>query len=131
MARIVIADDSKASRALLKTILVDAGHEVVAEAENGQAAILACETHLPDIVTLDIGMPIMDGLSALKEIRAKFPAIKPVMISAASEESPIYTSLELGAVYYIIKPFDVRFVSATISDVISDVFISINKKKAR
>ena len=129
MARIVVVDDSKASRTLLKSILVNAGHEVVAEAENGQAAISVCQAHQPDIVTLDIGMPVMDGISALKVIRADSPAIKVVMISAISEKPKVYTALELGAIYYIIKPFDAKFVTKAINDVLSDSFSLKTTKK--
>ena len=118
MARIVIVDDSKAFRSLLKDILTDAGHEVIAEAENGQIGFEECERHQPDLVTLDIGMPIIDGISALKMIRAELPAVKVIMISAASENSKVLETLNLGASYYILKPCDAKYVTTVIDEVL-------------
>lgn len=119
MARIVIVDDSKSFRSLLKEILIDAGYEVVAEAENGQIAFEECKNHQPDIVTLDIGMPIVDGITALKMIRAELPAVKVIMISAASENAKVLETLDLGASYYILKPCDAKYITSVINEVLT------------
>jgi two-component system chemotaxis response regulator CheY len=120
VARIVIVDDSKAFRSLLKSILIDAGHDVISEAENGKIGFEQCMRYQPDIVTLDIGMPIVDGITALKMIRAEFPAIKIIMISVASENDKVLETLELGASYYILKPCDAKYVTTVIDDILAD-----------
>jgi two-component system chemotaxis response regulator CheY len=126
VARIVIVDDSKAFRSLLKEILSEAGYEVVAEAENGQIGFEECKLHQPDVVTLDIGMPIVDGITALKMIRAELHAVKVIMISAAGENDNVIETLDLGASYYILKPCDVKYVTAVINEVLTR---PINKRQ--
>lgn len=122
MARVLIVDDSKSSRALLTGLLTSSGHEVVAEATNGSEGYDACQLLNPDIVTLDVDMPDMDGLTCLKLIRANFPAVKVVMISSASEKTKIFEALDMGASYYILKPFDVHFVAEAIDNVLRGVY---------
>lgn len=118
MTRIVIVDDSQAFRAQLKKILIDAGYDVVAEAENGQVGIEQCHEYRPDLITLDIGMPIMDGITALRKLRSELTAIKVIMISACSDNHKVMEALALGAAYYILKPCDASYITTIVGRVL-------------
>lgn len=106
MKRILITDDAAFMRLALKTMLEKNGFEVVGEAENGQVAIEKYKQTKPDIVTLDITMPIMDGLEALKQIKAIDKDAKILMISAMGQESIVREAVISGAIGFIIKPFN-------------------------
>lgn len=104
MANILIADDSIIMRKNLKSIITKAGHTVSAEAVNGQQAYLLYNQQETDLVTLDITMPVMDGIEALKKILEKDPKAKVIIISALDQKRMVFQALECGAKYYIIKP---------------------------
>lgn len=82
MAKILIVDDSRTSRKILHSILEEAGYEIVGEAVDGQDAVEKFKELKPDIVTLDITMPVMDGIEALKLIKEDSPAAKVIMVTA-------------------------------------------------
>jgi two-component system, chemotaxis family, chemotaxis protein CheY len=105
MKRVLVVDDAAFMRVSIKNILMKMGHEVVGEAENGRAAVQKyCELS-PDIVTLDITMPEMDGLAALKEIMQHDPKANIIMISAMGQESMVREAVMTGAKGFIVKPF--------------------------
>jgi DNA-binding NarL/FixJ family response regulator len=104
MARILIVDDSVVMRRNLKTLLEEAGHTVVGEAINGQQAYFKYKETLPDLVTMDITMPKVDGIDAVKKIIDNFPVAKIIMISALDQKSKVFSALRNGAKHYIIKP---------------------------
>ncbi|MFC5530545.1 response regulator [Cohnella yongneupensis] len=105
MAKIMVVDDAAFLRAMLKDILVQAGHEVVTEASNGQEAIERYMTYRPDVVTMDITMPVMEGLEAVKEIRRLDPKANIVMCSAVGQKHLIIEAIQNGAKDFIVKPF--------------------------
>ncbi len=105
MARILIADDSAIIRKTLKRILTDAGHVIVDEAKNGVEAIEKYKKYQPDIVTMDISMPMMTGIEAVRTIVEMYHDARIVMISAIDEKNLVFEALECGAKHYIIKPF--------------------------
>ena len=119
MARILIADDSVVIRKTLKKILLKAGHQVVSEVENGNEAVEAYRVTQPDIVTMDISMPLQDGISATEEIVMAYHDAKIVMISAVDEKQKVFEALERGAKHYILKPFNENTVLKII-DVVLD-----------
>jgi two-component system chemotaxis response regulator CheY len=123
MASVLIADDSAVIRKTLKRILVSAGHEVVGEASHGQEAVQLYKEKQPDIVTMDISMPIMSGVEAVKHIIDAYQDAKIVMISAVDEKSLVFEALESGAKHYIIKPFNENTVLKII-----DVVMSFDEK---
>jgi len=86
-------------------MLKGGGHEVI-EAENGVVAIEKYLSEKPDIVLLDITMPEMDGLTALKEMRAKDPKAKVIMLTALGQESVVLESIKSGARDFVVKPFE-------------------------
>lgn len=119
MANILIVDDSPIMRRNLKKILINGGYNIIAEASDGLQAIEQYEKHLPDLVTMDITMPIMNGLDALKKIIEKFPDAKIIMISAIEEKDKVYTALKCGAIQYILKPISPDRILALLKDVLS------------
>lgn len=105
MKKIMIVDDSLMIRLNLKRILTKQGYEIVAEASNGLEAIEKYKKCRPDLVTMDITMPVLDGISALKQIRLIDAQACVIMISALGQEIKIIEALNQGARHYIIKPF--------------------------
>lgn len=103
--KVLIADDAAFMRMILKDILTKNGHEVVGEAGNGVEMLQKYEETQPDIVTLDITMPEMDGLTAIKELRKKHPEANVVMCSAMGQQSIVIDAIQSGARDFIVKPF--------------------------
>lgn len=106
MAKILIVDDSKTSRKILKNILIENGHEVIGEAINGEEAVLKYTELNPDITTMDITMPVMDGLEALKRIKDIDKDAKIIMVTAAGQKTKMLDALKYGANDFLTKPFE-------------------------
>lgn len=104
--KVLIVDDAAFMRIKLKDILEKNNYEVVGEAENGIEAIEKYKELSPNIVTMDITMPEMDGVEALKEIKAFDPNAKILMCSAMGQQSMVMDAIRAGAVDFIVKPFD-------------------------
>ena len=83
MAKILIVDDSKTSRKFLRNMLEDAGHEIVSEAVNGVEGVEKFRLYKPDVVTMDITMPVMDGIEAVREIIEIDPGAKVIMVKVS------------------------------------------------
>jgi two-component system chemotaxis response regulator CheY len=105
MKRVLIVDDAAFMRVSIKNMLSRNNYEIVGEAENGKAAIIKYQELYPDIVTMDITMPEMDGLASLKEIIALDPAANVIMVSAMGQESMVREAVLAGAKGFIVKPF--------------------------
>lgn len=106
MARtVLIVDDAAYMRMVLKDILVKAGYEVVAEAQDAKAAFEAYAKHKPDLVTMDIVMLGMTGIEAVKRIVKQDPKAKVMMVSALGQQSLIVDAIQSGAKGFVIKPF--------------------------
>ncbi|OCT14153.1 hypothetical protein A8709_25245 [Paenibacillus pectinilyticus] len=103
--QILVVDDTKFMRKMLTDILKQYGHEVVGEAENGRQAVQKYEELQPDIVLMDITMPEMDGIEAMKEIRLLNPTAVVLICSAMSQQDLISDALKAGANGYVMKPF--------------------------
>lgn len=103
--RVLVVDDTAFMRKLLKNILFSAGFDIVGEAENGKQAVELYRKLKPDIVTMDIVMPEMNGIEALKEIKKIDPNAKVVMCTAVGQEQMVKAAIKLGARGYIVKPF--------------------------
>ena len=106
MANILIVDDSRTSRKILRGLLEANGHVVVGEAKNGQECYYMYAHYKPDLVTMDITMPVMSGLESLKKIKADFPDAKVIMVSAAGQQHNMLEAVQSGAAEFIAKPFD-------------------------
>ena len=105
MAKILIVDDSKTSRKFLRNMLEDAGHEIVSEAVNGVEGVEKFRLYKPDVVTMDITMPVMDGIEAVR---------------AAGQKTNMVEALKRGAADFIQKPFDSAVIINTIEKVLED-----------
>jgi two-component system chemotaxis response regulator CheY len=106
MARILVVDDAAFMRMMIKNIILELGHEVVGEAGNGQQALALYQELQPDLVTMDITMPDMDGIAAVKEIRAVDPNAKIIMVSAMGQQALVLEAIQNGAKDFIVKPFE-------------------------
>ena len=105
MANILIVDDSRTSRKILTNILTAQGYTVVGEARDGKEGVEKFKELKPDIVTLDITMPVMDGLEALREIRELDSKVSIIMITAAGQKEKMVDAIKHGASEFITKPF--------------------------
>jgi two-component system chemotaxis response regulator CheY len=103
--RIMIADDAAFMRKLIASTLAGAGYEHFIEARNGEEAVSLFASEKPDLVLLDVTMPEMDGLEALKKIMAISPSAKVIMCSAIGQDGTIMEAIRCGASEFIVKPF--------------------------
>lgn len=106
MATVLIVDDSRTSRRILRNMLEANGYDIVGEAENGEIGYLKYKELLPDIVTMDITMPNMDGIESLSLIKRENADAKVVMITAAGQKEKMVDALKRGADEFITKPFE-------------------------
>ncbi|MCL7746478.1 response regulator [Halalkalibacter alkaliphilus] len=104
-AKVLIVDDAAFMRMMIKDILKKNGFEVVGEANDGLQAIEKFKELSPDLVTMDITMPEMDGITALKEIRAIDASAKIIMCSAMGQQAMVIDAIQAGAKDFIVKPF--------------------------
>lgn len=105
MGTFVIVDDASFMRGALRHIVEAAGHRVVGEADEGERAVALCLDLRPDVVTLDILMPGMDGLDTLEALKAEWPGARVVMVSALDHDEKRRAAENLGAAGFIRKPF--------------------------
>ncbi|WP_019532545.1 response regulator [Paenibacillus ginsengihumi] len=103
--RILIVDDAAFMRMMIRDILTKNGYEVVGEANDGAQAIEKYKELRPDLVTMDITMPEMDGIQALKEIKKIDPNAKVIMCSAMGQQAMVIDAIQAGAKDFIVKPF--------------------------
>lgn len=103
--RILIVDDAAFMRMMIKNILLKNGYEVVGEAENGKIAVDLYKENKPDLVTMDITMPEMEGIDAVKAIREMDPNASIIMCSAMGQQSMVMDAIQAGAKDFIVKPF--------------------------
>lgn len=118
MAKVLIVDDAAALRADMKAMIMGMGCEVVAEACNGQEAVQAYKLYQPDLVTMDVTMPQMDGITAARSILALDPAAKIVMCSAMGQQKIVLDAIHAGAKEFIVRPFDRRRAIESIMNVL-------------
>lgn len=102
---VLIVDDAAFMRMMIKDILNKNGFDVVGEAENGVEAVDKYKELTPDLVTMDITMPEMDGIAALKEIKEVNPESTVIMCSAMGQQALVIDAIQAGAKDFIVKPF--------------------------
>ncbi len=117
--RILIVDDAAFMRMMIKDILSKNGYEVVGEAENGMVALEKYTELKPDLVTMDITMPEMDGIEALKKIKQSDPSARVVMCSAMGQQAMVVEAIQAGARDFIVKPFQADRVLEAVSKALS------------
>lgn len=118
MSKILVVDDAGFMRKMVQTHLSKAGYTDFQEAEDGQQAVNTYFEIQPDLVIMDITMPNMDGIEALREIRSRDPRAKVVMCSAMGQESMVMEAIKLGALDFIVKPFKPDRIIQTVSKIL-------------
>lgn len=118
MKRVMVVDDAMFMRASLKMMLEKNGFEIAAEAENGAIAVQKYKEIKPDFVTMDITMPEMDGLQALKLIKQFDANAKVIVVSAMGQEPVVKEAILSGAKSFIVKPFKEDFVLKTLNSIV-------------
>ena len=116
--RILIVDDAAFMRMMIKDILTKNGFEVVGEAENGAVAVEKYKELQPDLVTMDITMPDMDGIAAVKQIKSIDAAARIIMCSAMGQQAMVIDAIQAGAKDFIVKPFQPERVIEAVSKAI-------------
>lgn len=119
MNRVLIIDDAKFMRTTLSNIFKKHDFVVVGTAQNGEEGLALYKENQPDIVTLDITMPVMDGIQTLEEIMKFDPYAKVIMCSAMGQQKLVVDAIELGAKDFIVKPFDEQRVIQTVNHILS------------
>lgn len=115
---VLVVDDSLLMIRKLEAMLSEMGHKVVATAQTGDAAIEKYAKHNPDLVTLDITMPGMNGIDAAHEIVTRFKDARIIMVTSNGLESMVFDALQVGAKGYILKPFEKQKLEEQIARVI-------------
>ncbi len=118
MSKVLVVDDAAFMRMMVKEILSKNGYEIVGEAENGQKAIEKYKELSPDLVIMDITMPEVDGIEAVKQIKAADPDAKIVMCSAMGQQAMVIEAIQAGARDFIVKPFQADRVLEAVKKVI-------------
>ena len=118
MAKVLIVDDAAFMRMMVKDILTKNGFEVIGEASNGLKAIEMYKKERPDVVIMDITMPEMDGIEAVKAIKGYDPTAKIIMCSAMGQQSMVMDAIKAGARDFIVKPFQADRVLEAINKVL-------------
>ncbi len=106
MKRLLVVDDALLMRKLIRDVAAEAGWEVAGEARNGAEAVELYAKLRPDLVTMDVVMPTMGGLEALRQIRAADPSAQVIMVTALDQKQTLMESIRDGAIDFIVKPFD-------------------------
>ncbi len=119
MAKILMVDDSKTSRKILRGILESEGHEIIGEAVNGKEGFEKYKELRPDITTMDITMPVMDGLEALKKIIEFDNYAKVIMVTAAGQKTKMVDAIKYGAAEFLAKPFEASQIIGILNKVIN------------
>jgi two-component system chemotaxis response regulator CheY len=116
--RLLVVDDALIMRAMIKDVARHAGWDIAGEAANGVEAVARYRELKPDLVTLDIVMPEMDGVEALRTIRSEDPAATVVMVSAIDQRAKLTECIRLGARDFVVKPFDRQALGALFQNLI-------------
>ncbi|MGE5676026.1 MAG: response regulator [Mycobacterium leprae] len=113
MPKILLVDDAAFMRMRCAKLLTENGFEI-AEAENGQDALAKFQSYQPDLVLMDITMPVMDGITATRELKALDPNAKVVMVSALGQQTMVIEAIKAGAKDFVVKPFEPDKILATV-----------------
>ncbi len=117
MLNVLVVDDAMIMRRSIKTILKELGHNVIAEAKSGKEAILLYNKFLPDLVTMDITMPDMDGVTAVKLLKEEHLDINVIMITSHGQEDMVRKSIKNGAKGYVLKPISKEKIKISIDKI--------------
>ncbi|MFT5661395.1 MAG: two-component system chemotaxis response regulator CheY [Sulfurimonas sp.] len=117
MLNILVVDDSLIIRKNIKKYITNLGHSIVGEAKNGAQAIELCKELSPDLITMDITMPDIDGITAVKKIREFNQDVNIIMITSHGQEEMVVSSLKAGAQGYLLKPINEEKLAKSIGNI--------------
>ncbi|MEA1913959.1 MAG: response regulator [Campylobacterota bacterium] len=120
MLNVMVVDDSLIIRKTLSNELEKMGHKVVAQAKSGKEAVALYKENMPDLVTMDITMPIMSGIEALKKIKKNYPNACIIMVTSHGEEKLVMDAISSGARGYILKPISQEKIQNVIEKLFPD-----------
>lgn len=120
MLRILVVDDSLIIRKNIKKYAAALGHNIVGEAKSGAQAVEQCKELFPDLITMDITMPDMDGIEAVKRIKAFNKTVNIIMVTSHGQEDMVISSLKAGAKGYILKPINEEKLEKAIKNIYSE-----------
>lgn len=112
--KILVVDDEPEVRQLMEHFLTERGYEV-SIAENGQLALATLDTFKPDVVLLDMHMPVMDGLETLKQLAVRWPSLPVIMVTVNDDVDTTTNLLQMGAADYVPKPFNLDYLEQAIN----------------
>ena len=118
MSKIMLVDDAAFMRMMLKNTLTQAGYSNFVEAQDGAEAVNKYDEEKPDLVIMDITMPNMDGLQALKKIRENDSSAKIVMCTAMGQEAMVVDAIKSGAKDFVVKPFNAERITSTVKNIL-------------
>ena len=127
MLNILVVDDSLIIRKNLKKYIKNLGHTVIGEAKTGSMAVTQCKELKPDLITMDITMPDMDGISAVKLIREFDENVKILMVTSHGQEEMVVSALKAGAKGYILKPINEEKLSQGIASIFEEYNNQLNE----
>ena len=127
MPRILIVDDAMVMRKIIGSIAVETGWEIAGEAENGLRGVELFQQLQPDLVTMDLVMPVMGGLEALTKIRESDPDSRVIVITAIDQKQTLVDAIEAGAMDFIVKPFQKEHVRSVLLKLKDE--LSLNPQK--
>ena len=113
MPKVLLVDDAAFMRMRCSKLLTENGY-TVSEAENGQEALTKYQTFQPDLVLMDSTMPVMDGITATRELKAMDPNAKVVMVSALGQQTMVIEAIKAGAKDFVVKPFEPDKILSTV-----------------
>ena len=119
--KFMVVDDSNVIRTIIQDALKTRDFEIVGEAENGVEAVIQFERHKPQVMTLDITMPLMDGIETIRKIMAIDPDVRILVISALSDKKTLLDAIKLGASGFLCKPFDRADLIEAVEELIEDL----------
>ena len=117
MGRLLVVDDAMIMRKLIRDVALEAGWDVVGEAANGADGVALFQTLRPDLVTMDLVMPVMGGHEALRKIRESDPDARVVIVTALDQKQTLMETIRDGAIDFIVKPFDRTRVASVLNKV--------------
>lgn len=117
--RIFIVDDSKTMRNIQKSTLATLGHTDIEEAGDGQDALSRVDAFNPDLILLDWNMPVMDGITFVKQYRAKGRTVPIIMVTTEAEKTRVIEAIQAGVNNYVVKPFTPEALSEKVNETIA------------
>lgn len=120
MLNILVVDDSLIIRKNVKKYAANLGHAIIGEAKNGVQAVESCKELKPDLITMDITMPDMDGIEAVKRIREFDTNVNIIMVTSHGQEEMVVSSLKSGAQGYLLKPVNEEKLAKAIANIYSE-----------